>query len=591
MIYGQPKFNETLLKLLADPKKKNCPMYDESCKHADEMSVHMYGKKPVEVLNRVRPREDPAVKQYRLDSWEPFTKSTADKALVIVNKMSNPTLYSIRWDKTSAQIEELKKWTMEEYPVNNSVVGYFFGVGMRKMIADPNGVFAIKPMENPSTDTERVKPIIKCYGSKVIWSLDSEHCLIFIKEELVNGLKHYFFEYYDKNAVILLEVYTANLKDVTVNEVEVYEHNFGEIPVWKMGGNIEVDDAGKEMFKSFFEPAVPFWNKAINHESDLEGAYIQHMHPLRVEASVECDYIHDNQRCKQGYITNSETGARTMCPSCGGSGVRGMLNSPFGVIRVNAEMFRNEPGNSSIAPVSFVTVPTEATAMLEARVDKLLERGLYALNMDVVNKVGENQSGRAKVIDRGELYEFLFKIATQVFDTHLPNIFYFMNMYMFRVEASSKGQQVDSLEDNLPEVNKPTQFDISTAEELLLEFDTAKKSGASPSYLKNKQKQLNAKEFSTDTSLRDKMNLILDCDPIADASIDDLIAQSDKGWFESRDLVIHANINKFVERAMLEYKDFANLPADKRYEILKGYAEEVEEENREKLEEQPSSPE
>jgi hypothetical protein len=580
MVYGANGFNDMLLKLLMNKEKKAWPMYKDCVDHADDMSVHMYGKKPVKILDRVRPREDPAVKKYRLDSWESFTKSTADKALTIVNKMSNPTLYSIRWDKTSTQIEELKKWTMEYYPIHNSVTGYMFEVGMRKMIADPNGVFAIRPQKYPQSDIERVMPVIKCYGSKSIWSCDYDHYLILIKTEKVDGNDHFIFEYYDNMVVAELEVFTPNGKDVQVIERQVYNHNFDEIPVWKLGGSIEVNDHGEEMFKSFFEPAVAFWNKAINHESDLEGAYIQHMHPLRIEASVECDYIMDGQRCKQGFITNPE-GARTACPSCGGSGVRGMLNSPFGVIRVNVDMFRNEPGTSSIAPVSFVTVPTEATQMLSDRVDKLLERGLYALNMDIVNKIGENQSGRAKVIDRGELYEFLFKIAGRVFDVHLPNIFYFMNLYMFKVEGTSTNTDISG---NLPEINKPTQFDISTASELLAEFDSAKKSGASPSYLKNKQKQINAKEFSTDTKLKAKMDLILDCDPISDASVDDLIAQFDKGWFEKCDLIIHSNIYKFIERATLEHKDFSSLPQDKRYEILKGYAEEIEAENKEELE-------
>lgn len=586
MIIDSQEFRDELLRLITDKDHKHS-CYKDCCDHADDMAVHVYGANPTKILERVRPREDQATKDYRLQSWQPITKSTCQKGISILSKMANPSLYGIRPGK-GTEGAALYKYGMEEYPGFKSVVNYFFEAAMQKMLADPNGVFAVRPMIFPKTDVERAMPIIKVYGSRNVWSFDFEHHLIFLRKETTEqGLTIYYFEYYDKGKVVEFTAWTITGKEVIIDETKRYVTNFEKVPVWPLMGLIESLDDGSVMFRSFFDAAAPFWNEVVNHWSDMKGALVNHIHPLRVEASVGCDYVNDkHQVCTRGVLIDPDSGARTPCPSCAGSGVKGMANSPFSVIRVNVDQYKNEAnGNiSGIAPVSYVNVPTDATQMLKEHCYELLEMGLNALNMDVVNKIGENQSGRAKVIDRGELYDFLYKIASVVFDTHISNFFYFFNAYMFKVEAESKGRT--KVDDNLPEISKPVQFDISTAQELLAEFDQAKKAGANPDYLKVKQKEINGKEWATYPELRDKMNLILDCDPFPTMAVTDLELESANGWVNDLDVIIHFNVSQFVDRALLENKQFAKMPSDQRKVILTGYAKEIQAANRQKLEQQ-----
>lgn len=587
MTIDSQEFRDELLRLITDKDFKH-PCYAQCVEHAEDMAVHVYGAKPDKILERVRPREGPDIKDYRLQSWEPITKSTCQKGISIVSKMSNPSLFGIRAGK-GTEGAALYKYGMEDYPGYKSVVNYFFETVLQKMLADPNGVLVVRPAVFPKTDVERALPIIKVYGSRNVWSFDLEHYLIFLREETTkDGLVLYYFEYYDKSQVVEFRAYTITGKEAVIEETRRYKTNFEKVPVWPLKGLVESQDDGSIMFRSFFEAAAPFWNEVVNHWSDMKGAFIQHLHPLRVEASVACDYIDSNQqRCTRGVLVHPDSGTRTSCPSCGGSGVKGMLNSPFGVIRINVDNYKNEANgnNSGIAPVSFVTVPTEATEMLKQHCNELLEKGLNALNMDIVNRIGENQSGRAKVIDRGELYDFLYKIASVVFDTHISNIFYFFNAYLFKVEAESKGRT--HVDDNLPEISKPVQFDISTAQELLAEFDSAKKAGANPDYLKVKQKEINGKEFATYPELRDKMNLILDCDPFPTMEVTDIETEAANGWVSELDVIIHFNVSQFVDRALQENKGFAKLPPDKRKEMLSVYAKEIQAANRKKIEQAP----
>lgn len=599
MVYGSADFKERLLNMLVNSasyftsgqkQDKEDSIYNDlykhfaykiACSHADDMAVHMYGDLPYKILNRVRPREDPETKAYRLQSYETITKSTADKALSIVAKIFNPSLYSIRFEEGNEKADLLEDYANEDYPYCGSVVNYIHEVGLRKMIADPNGVFVVKPSQYPQDQTVRVQPIIKIYGSKNIWFKDLESYLIFIRCQNIKDTLVYYFEWYDKTQIIEFAAYVANPQSLVITETISYQTGF--LPVWELKGNTEVQDDGTEIHKSFFEPAVSFWNKAINHESDLDGAYINHMHPIRTELTTECDFVQDRQRCKDGYIINALNGDRSICPGCGGSGYKS-VKSPFGVYRIDPSTISKDSG-AGIKAVEYITVPVEPTKMLEQRIETLLEKGLYALNMDIVNKIGENQSGKAKVIDRGELYDFLYKIASVIFDTHLVNIYHYFNLFMFGVEALNPGQEdLSSVE---PEIAKPTMFDITTAVEMIAEYKNSKDAGINPTYLKVKQIQINSKEFASDEDLKDYLNLVLQCDPLPQISEDQIIANSLEGWYKKYDPIIHANIESFVKRAVVEYPEdkneqggFANMEDKERYDILIKYAKEVEDDNK-----------
>lgn len=583
-----------LLRVISDDKTRH-PCYSIAASHADDMAVHLYGALPVKILNRVRPREAPEVKAYRLQSYETVTKSTADKALSIVSKIGNPSLYQIRFNEGVENAEKLEEYALEKYPECNSVVNFVFEVGLRKMMADPNSIYVIKPRVYPVTDLQRVEPMIKIYGSKNIWYKDQDCFVVFIRKEeppentnapVKSNYQVYYLEYYDSAQIIEFYCYTTNSRDLNIQETQNYKHSFAEIPCWEMGGSTEVQDDGTEVYKSFFDPAVAFWNKAINHESDLDGAYINHMHPIRIEVAEECDYVYKpwGQRCNVGNILNPADGQTMSCPSCLGSGYRS-VKSPFGVYKIDREKLDGQT-NASISPVSFATVPVEPTKMLEERIEHLLEKGLYALNMDVVNKIGANQSGVAKVIDRGELYDFLYKISSVIFDTHITNIFKFFNLYMFGIESVNPG--TDPLKSSMPMISKPVIFDISSSQEMIADYKNARESGVSPYYLRVKQMKINSKEFASDEDLQCYLNLILKCDPLPDIPTDTIIALASEGWYRTYDPIIHVNIGSFIRRAMEEFPEnpnvegsgFEDMADDKQYETLVKYAKEVEKENK-----------
>lgn len=565
MVNFDEAFLKKLRKLLGDDKnEEKHEHYKKAVELADEMSWHVYGTKPEELLKRVRPREDPEITRYRLDSYEPITQSICKKAIAITHKVFNSKLYSIRF-KEDAKSQELKQYSLEDYPRFNSVVSYLANFAQKKMFADPNGVFLVQPYDYVIRGSERVQPIVTVYSSKNIFMVEKDYVLLFDKKEKD---KEWYFTYVTKDIIQKFSL-TVNGQQTEIEDYGSYKHQFGEIPIWSLGG--EYSDKEFGILESFFSAAVPFWNEAINDHSDVTGAYRMHMWPQKWEVADECEYVEAQKYpCQGGYIFNQDKGTKYQCPSCKGAG-RKSLKSPYETYWVNRDNFKAADGTANVdVPFGYVSVPVEATKMLEEKAQRNLEMGLNALAMDVVNTIGENQSGISKEIDRTELNDFLQKIADQVFEIHLTNIYYYFAKYMFGV--GSTPEKVREIE---PEISKPTQFDIYSTNELTKQFSEAKTAKLNPSYLTTKQAEIQNREFQTNPELLQRLNLELYLDPISEVTRDEVGLMIQNGTITKETAIIHDNIKMFIQRAFEEDKNFGDKKPEEQKKVLDKYAKEV----------------
>jgi hypothetical protein len=580
MIFGTEEFNERLLDIVKQGARH--PNYQESVDHAEVMSWHFYGVTPERLLMRARPNEDPEITKYRIENYEPHTKAAADKSVNITSKIFNPNLYSIRWekDKDNANAAILRDYTLDYYPGYNSLVSFTKDVLLRKMLADPNAVAAVKPDEIPEAQTETLEPVVTLYGSANVWDYDKEHYLIFLSKEKYDKLEFYKFEYYDEDQFITFEVAVKDLGKtyrLVWGEETIYPYGF-EIdapPVWQLQGLVEAKDDGSTCYKSFFHSAVPFWNDAITHESDLKGSFIRHLFPQKYEVSEQCRFRYPYEGmaypCQGGKIKYGKPDGQSSiinCPHCQGSGFEPI--GPYGVYRIQKEKL-TDTAPLGIDPIGYINVPTDATKMLDERVDKLMKKGMWAINMDVEDEVGQIQSGAAKAIDRSAQYDMLYTIGCVVFDVHLQNMFYFINKFKFGVESQSLGKKDD---ENLPQINKPTMFDILSTAELMNNFKIGKESGLDTNFLVTKQQEILSKDLTTNPDLKMFNMLLLDLDPLAGMSDITIGSNVRFGFTAKKDAVIHFNIRSFVERAMREKNDFVAIDKSQKIVILDQYAQE-----------------
>lgn len=576
MIYGTEAYEKAVREIIVFDIYKKDPYYEATTEHEEELAPHLYGTKPDRILERKRPREDDEIRQYRIDSYEPVTMATAEKGLSIVSKIWNPRLSSVK-PKETDKGKDFFEYMMKKFPKFQSVIRYMSSVLTKKMIADANAWAVVVPDNPLAAPTERLEPNIRLYGSSRMQYFDGETYLF--RTKTIQENKIATFMWVDKQVVMQITVEVLPQETITTIDW-AYPHDFNEFPCWQMQGTpaVSEDDPDVVFYRSFFYPAVPFWNKAINCESDLDGAFTNHMHPIRVEIAEDCDYMYESRiRCAGGRITlkGVATGGKDKiitCPGCNGTGKRPNKGA-FGIVYIAKDKL-DPDGPSVDQAVSYVSVPVEPTKMLDERVDKMLERGLHALNMDVVNKIGENQSGIAKEQDRTELNTFLQKISDICFDEHLKNAFYFCARYRYERDTPNWEEVV------MPEINKPADFDINSLNEMIEQLKQANETGMNASYRKAKQIAIQNKEFSSYPDQQKRLNTILELDPLPQAKQEEVDAMLMSRATTQILAIIHCNLDAFVGRAIEENKDFLDMNREEQMEILTEYAQEVVDENK-----------
>ena len=153
--------------------------YKQTVEHHEDMKIHVEGCNPIKILDAKRPNEPDEIKQYRLDSYNPRTKSKCDKVISIVSRIFNPKIYTINFKDA----EELETYLTEEYPFYRSLMGFIKQTFIRKDFSDPNAVLAVLPKEWETDGTERFDPICYIYHSERVLKFElDEYFIIDITE-------------------------------------------------------------------------------------------------------------------------------------------------------------------------------------------------------------------------------------------------------------------------------------------------------------------------------------------------------------------------------------------------------------------------
>lgn len=580
MIYGEEEFNDTLVEILK--AKYRHPLYAESVKLAKEMAVHIYGTKPVDLLGRVRPGEDEEITQYRLDNYEAETKAPAGKAIKIISKIFNSNLMSIIFPPENENAARLKDYTLYYYPVYNSLVSYNKDVTLKKMIADANGLMAVKPQRVPKSDAERVNPIIVIYGSEKVWNWDLDHYLINTGEEKTDQGLFFTFEYYDAFKFLKFVASFPRDTEMELEILEEYPTNFKdkdnqpEIPAWRLRGNSIALDNGEVMYESFFADAKPNWNLAVIHKSDVMGAFVKHMHPQRVIVGEECSHekMIEGIRysCNHGILRGIGTDRIPVnmgtCDVCNGLGR--VASSPYEDHIVSKQKFDEE--GVKMEPVGYVNVPVDATKLLKEHGKEMVLEGSWAINMDVEDEVGAVQSGTAKAIDRSAQSDTIYDIGAVMFDIHFQNQFYFINKYQNSIEDQSANRDTEK---NLPQINKPTRFNVESIAELVQNFKVGKDSGLDRNFLQAKMIEILNRDLDTNPELKKYYTAIINLDPLFGLSTDDIDSQLMKGTIKKVDVAVHYNLKPFMDHALSEDKGFLDKPKQEQLETVRKLGEEL----------------
>jgi len=566
---------EYLSALIAPKNPLRWEHYYQAVKHANELAVHFKGATPKEILERQRPNEPKEIRDYRLANYEPKTKSKAKRIWNVLARINNSKNYSIVFgNDISALIkndnidESLRNYTYNDYPYYGSLTQWVFDILLKQSLADPNAVVCFKPIEldkqndeDEQADNSFISPFGIVYESRcVVDFVPDKYYTILLdeKSEVTVGrakkLEGYIINVYTPNEIIEYRQ-IGNKSDYKFEATVLYQHNMGEVPVITLGGE-HVEGTFPFLYESFCSGILPYWNEAIAMDSDLKANYVQHLYLERVEVQVECD----NTNCGKngadvGQVCNGDK-CHT-CQRCNGTGyITG--RSPFGTTSVRKD---NLSGTDIEFPgVTYIDKPTEIVTLVENKVKSLINDGFSAINMDILANVGENQSGVAKAIDRTDLDSFIMQVSNNIFDNLIYYSFEFINKMRY---GSIQG--ID-LEAQMPTINKPTQFDILSQQQLI---DDLGKNDKLPTKLKDSMlNDIIAKKFPNDEFLQQLNQAIIELDPLRGKTTDEVLVAVTSGWITKKAAILSSNVEAFIRAAYELDNNFFNYTYTEKMGIL-----------------------
>lgn len=547
--------------------------YNATVKHMKEMAVHVEGASAKDVLLTARPNEPLEIFTARMDVYEPITKAHFQKVLNVLGKIESANNYSVNFGEVDSSIPEgetLQNYT-ENLPVYDDVLSWAFKVALKMTQSDPNGVVVWMPKEVPENDADFLKPIPIIYNSKQIMDyMDGKYFtfLVSVNEPIKIGgsiqrIGHKFKIVTDKDILIVTEVARkGNDSEYVISKFIGFD--FGEPPVYFLKGD-PIPGKIPVVYESFSSGILPFWNKAIRMDSDLDAQYITHSYLERVEIEVECD--NNCRPDEKGTFVIGQGDDCRNCPRCNGTGfITG--RSPYGVTRVKKETL--DPSKNEFPGVTYIDKPTDIVRLGEEKLDKLIIQGFAALNMEIVGDVRDNKSGVAKALDRTELNAYLAKQSNNLFDNIIANAYKYINLWRYSNLVNAL-----KLKENLPVINKPTAFDVVTPEMVQNDISGLRGAGVSDETLDILEEELIDKRFPNDALLRKTLKTIRELDPMPNKDESDKLIILNSGGTTIENYVISSNIRPFVSRAVEEDSGFLDNPFSEKMDKMREYAQEL----------------
>ena len=521
--------------------------YKKTVDHAEDMGIHVEGDKPTKLLNINRPNEQPEIKEYRLETYQPVTQSLSEKVVNTVNKVFNPRLWSIDFEEQSLVGDDtLAKYLTEDYPFYRSLMNFITETFTVKDFSDPNAAIVVMPQSFDIEETELFEPVATVY--------DSISLVDFVDEE------YYTFNFGDTIKIFTTNeilIYTRAKKSADKWDLTFeYAHDFGFVPVFRLGGIIK----GKLepfYYESWIRGVLPHWNQVVQLTSDLQAAYVNHLYMDKWEFETECQA----DGCNSGFIkTEVLNGKDTVitegkCSTCMGSGK--VSKNPYSIYSVNRDAISDNI--NPIPPAGYIDKPIDVVDKVEQRIEKEEKRGLASINMEIVQMVGNDQSGTAKTVDREDLNAFLSRYSRHVFEYVLPNLIF--NIAAWRYGETSK------IEEIVPSITQPKDFNVISLDRLTAEYKDASNANVSANYLQHIEGEIVQSKFANNEDGRKKNETIIKLQPFPGKSVDQLLTLQNLGQPEWK-IYKSIAIIELVDMAVEEKSDFLDLDLKDKRDII-----------------------
>ena len=542
---------------------------------AHQLAVHANGLMPDDKIMSRRPSEPEEIKNYRKTIYVPKTKQAISKVIHSLEKIRRAQDWNIAYDQETvpssvAEEETLEQYCEFHYPTFSSVTNWAFAELLKRSLIDANGIVAVILETLPKSKGEYCKPIARFF--------DCDQIVEFVEDEYVVLKSRDTTTFYSetKNGGRRVNTNGAIYYILTTNEFvkyeqtgaakydpkQVFKHNCGKLPAWKVGGLFKIRANNDTVYESRLSGMIPDLDEAAREYSDLQAEIIQHIHSEKYAyTNTECP------QCKGSGVLKGEDGKMTNCSHCNGTGH--VLNtSPYGIHLIDA----GRAGELQVPapPIGYIQKDTAIATLQDQRVRNHIKDALAAVNMEFLAETPIDQSGVAKAYDANELNNFVNSVAEDLV-RNIDLVYYFICEYRYRtIIPNDKARQA-----MLPAVNVPTKFDIANTTILMQELQGARQAEANPETLRVLETNYAKMQFNTSPEVAERLETVFDLDPLFGVKEENKMTMLQNGGITETAYIISCNIHAFVRRAIFEDKEFCQKDYDKKMQVLEKYAEEV----------------
>jgi hypothetical protein len=548
--------------------------YGATCELATKIAVHADGTFPQNLINERRPNESEQIKEYRRKIYVPITKRPVSKIISSLGKIRRSQDWMIRYNveaasKSIPNVETLESYCEQNYPRFTSITNWVFADVIRRYLVDANALVAVLPMGVPSK-TEFVKPIGVVFDSAQVLDYAPDSYAIVKSSEkklypsngnIVSGDVYYII------TPTYVERREASYDGANYHVAWKYEHGFGKLPCFKIGGVFYGAENNDFIFNSRIADIVPSLDEAAREYSDLQAEVVQHIHSEKI--------IYTNTECTEcrgrGFTeTTDEKGVKTRheCPRCNGAGSIASV-SPYGIYKVSPA--KTGESNVPMPAVQYVNKPTDMARLQDERIKQHIFDALAAVNMEFLASVPLSQSGIAKAVDRDELNNLVYAVAEDLVKV-MDEVYGFINEYRYKLIVPDDEKRRAML----PRIAVPERFDLMTSANILAEITEARNAAINPVLIAEMEKNFAKKVFNEAPEVANVLQMVHSLDPMPCTSDDNKMAQLANGGVTKLDYIISCNIMAFVRRALREDKLFATKSYEEQYKVLVAYADAIE---------------
>jgi hypothetical protein len=515
------------------------------------------------------------VMEYRRKIYIAKTTPPYQRVISSLGKIRRSSDWAILHDVPEERISRITEGeTLEDYcernfPYQQSVTNWAFGVLLNPYGDDPNSVVVILPLEWDVDEREYLRPYPFIFESQYVIDFVAEDYAVLINPlgstYYVRGIPQEGKSYYTITTTEVVRYDQINSKGDLLPVLR-QPIAFGEFPAWRIGATVKKAMGNTYYHESRLAPMLPELEEAVREYSDLQAATVNHIFPERFEYSnrecTECNGIGRRQEIVGGDPCN------VPCKACGGEGVIAIVSGPYAktVLKANSVLSGGAEAGKYPPPPGYVQKDIGIVELQDTRVDKHIMNALGSINFQFLEQTPLNQSGTAKEVDKDELNNTVHAIAEDLV-RNIDLVYRFCALWRYHLVYA-----IEDIEFMLPKINVPEKYDILSSNHLISEMDSAK--ALNPVIKNALEIEYASKKFIANPQVKERLTLVFELDPLPNISEDDKMTRLSNKGITLLTYVISSNIQEFVQRALEEDADFPDKPLAEQKKAMEKYAQE-----------------